>query len=134
VKERRWDDDERGRGVADGSAFVPGVRQLADALGEENWIAEDPELHLLPHIERACAAAGLEVLGHEHDDAVFVVRIAGGREACEAVYSVIGAFAESATSIRQRGLTFEVATGLLDEDTHFKSHGHLVRLELVPPA
>jgi hypothetical protein len=34
--------------------------------------------------------------------------------------------------VRQRGLSFEVVTGLLEQDTLFKSHGHLVRLEIVP--
>ena len=68
---------------------------------------------------------------------MFIVRIAwpgvpGSGEAREAAYAIVGSFAESATSVRQRGLSFEVVTGLLEQDTLFKSHGHLVRLEIVP--
>jgi hypothetical protein len=137
VKDRRWDTDERGRGVAGGSAFASGVEELVEALALEDWIAEEPEAHLLPHIERACTLAGLELLEHRLEDAVFTVRIAWpgprrGDEARAAIFAVVGSFAESATSVRQRGLSFEVATGMLDPDTPFKSHGHLVRLELVP--
>jgi hypothetical protein len=62
VKHRRWDTDERGHGIADGSAFAPGVHRLAEALAEEAWVAEEPDLHLFPHIERACVAAGLELV------------------------------------------------------------------------
>jgi hypothetical protein len=137
VKDRRWDTDERGRGVGDGSAFAPGVDELAQALAVEGWVAEEPEAHLLPRIERACAQAGLALLGHRLDGTVFAVQIAWpvtsrSDEARAAVFSVVGGFAESATSVRQRGLSFEIATGMLDPDTPFKSHGHLVRLELVP--
>jgi hypothetical protein len=30
-------------------------------------------------------------------------------------------------------MTFEVVTGMLDPDTPFATHGHMVRIELVPP-
>jgi hypothetical protein len=75
VKERRWDVDERGRGVADAGALAPGVRELVDALAIEGWVAEQPEAHLLPHIERACREAGLELIEHDVENAVLVVRI-----------------------------------------------------------
>ncbi len=138
---RRWETDERGRGVADGSALAPGVRELAAALDVEDWVAEEPEAHLLPHIERACAEAGLELLGHElTDDAVFVVRVAwpddaGPAAARAAAFRIVGSFAELATSVRVRNgnRTFEVVTGMLDGDSQFAGHGHLVRLELVAP-
>ena len=69
---------------------------------------------------------------------MLVVRVASPGEPpeCgvhEAVFRVVGSFAESATSVRQRGRTYEVVTGLLDGDTVFKSHGHMVRIELVAP-
>jgi hypothetical protein len=136
VKDRRWDVDERGRGIADAAALAPGVHELVNALTIEDWVAEEPEAHLLPHIEQACRQAGLELLEHRLEGAVFVVRIGwrGTRQddARATAFSVIGSFAESATSVRQRGLSFEVVTGMLDQDTRFKAHGHLVRLELVP--
>jgi hypothetical protein len=139
VKHRRWDTDERGRGIASGAVFAPGVHELAEVLALEDWIAEKPEAHLLPHIEQACAQAGLELLEHRLEGAVFVVRIAWTGpiqpdEARTTIVALVGSFAESATSVRQRGLSFEVVTGMLDPDTPFKSHGHLVRLELIPHA
>jgi hypothetical protein len=55
---RRWDIDERGRGVADARHFADGARELVDAMVEEDWVAEDPDAHLLPHIRRACERDG----------------------------------------------------------------------------
>jgi hypothetical protein len=138
VKDRRWDVDERGHDVADARGLAPGVHELVEALTIEDWVAEEPEAHLLPHIERACRDAGLELLGHFVEDAVFVVRIAwpggaGAGDARAAAFSLVGSFAESATSVRQRGFSFEVVTGMLDPDTPFKSRGYLVGLELVTP-
>jgi len=138
VNDRRWDPDPRGHGVADAGALAAGVLELAGTLAVEDWIAEEPEAHLLPHIRSACERAGLELVGHELEGAVLVVRVASPGEPpeCgvhEAVFRVVGSFAESATSVRQRGRTYEVVTGLLDGDTVFKSHGHMVRIELVAP-
>jgi hypothetical protein len=47
---RRWDDDERGEGVADAGAFAQGAEELVDAMRRPNWVAEQPEVHLLPHL------------------------------------------------------------------------------------
>ncbi len=136
MKDRRWDTDERGHGVADGSALAAGVHELAEALTIDAWIAEEPEAHLLPHLLRACGDCSLSVLDHRLDGAVLHVRLSSPEprsgEAHGDVFRLIGSFAETATSVRQRGLVYEVVTGLLDPDTPFKSHGHLVRLELVP--
>ena len=48
---RRWDDDERGHGVADARQLVTGARELVVAFDAPNWVAEDPELHLKPHVD-----------------------------------------------------------------------------------
>ena len=138
MKDGRWDTDERGHGVADANILAAGVHELADMLAVADWVAEEPEAHLLPHIARACEEAGLELIDQEVVEAVLTVRIAlpagiGQGEARAAAYRVIGSFAEAATGIRQRGMTFEVVTGMLDPDTPFASHGHMVRIELVPP-
>lgn len=139
MSDRRWDSDQRGRGIADAGELADGILELADTLAVEDWVAEEPEAHLLPHIRRACDAAGLEVIGHELDGAVLVVRIAWPQEhrqaeAREAAFAIVGSFAEFATSVRVRdaSLTYEVVTGMLDGDSQFKGHGHLVRIELVP--
>ena len=132
----RWEPDERGHGIADASALAPGVQELAAATAIEDWVAEEPEAHLLPHIRRACEELGLELLGHETDDAVLVVKIAAPEEhTAETVFWIIGSFAEWATSIRRRGTTtFEIVSGMLEGDSQFTPHGHMVRIELVPPA
>ncbi len=112
----RWDGDERGKGVADARALAPGAGELADAMRTPNWVAERPDVHLLPHVERACESLPLDV--------------AGTRTSA----------AESATYVRQRrvdpadasggALLFEIVTGFLPSDTAFVPHGHSVRVSV----
>ena len=52
---RRWDSDERGRGVVSGRSLAANVEELAAAMREEGWVAEEPEIHLVPHLEAACS-------------------------------------------------------------------------------
>ena len=72
---RRWDTDERGHGVGPGDAFSPNVRELTDALPGSGWVAEEPEAHLLPHLQAACDEPGSRwtVTHWTVDDGVFVV-------------------------------------------------------------
>jgi hypothetical protein len=141
--ERRWDIDERGRGVGDGRRLAPGARELVDALELPEWVAEEPDVHLLPHLERACATEGspLELEGAEAlPDGTYEVRLRwhGGEgsvsTARAAVFCLIGVVAEGATYVRQRGgegeLLFEVGTGMLEGDTDFAPHGHTLLLRL----
>lgn len=134
----RWEQDERGRGVADAGAMAPGVHELATATGIEDWVAEEPETHLLPHIRRALDELGLDLLSAETEDAVFVLRVSwtdsGPAQGREALFRVVGSFAELATSVRVReaNRVFEVVTGMLEGDSQFMPHGHMVRIELVP--
>ena len=152
--ERRWDIDERGRGIGDGRRLVPGARELVDALELPDWVAEEPEAHLLPHLERACAAQGspLELESAAAlPDAAYEVRLrwrgreGDARSARAAAFALIGVVAESATYVRQRRegdtddidrpvagdeLVFEVGTGMLDADTHFAGHGHALLLRV----
>jgi hypothetical protein len=58
VRARRWDGDERGHGVTDGAALAPGVQRLLTATTQPDWVAEDPDAHLLPHLRRACGQPG----------------------------------------------------------------------------
>ena len=55
---RRWDTDERGEGIASGAAFSPNLQELADEMRDAGWVAEEPGVHLLPHLEAACAVPG----------------------------------------------------------------------------
>jgi hypothetical protein len=138
---RRWDLDERGAGIASGEPFGSGVDALREQMRAEDWITEDAEKHLLPHIRRACEELGrLEVVHDgQGDDGVYVVRLAWHAEpdvgAVRAdVFAVIGSFAESSTHVRQRTLAdaveYDVVTGMLADETPFRTHGHLVRFRV----
>lgn len=104
--ELRWQGDERGVGVADGTHLVPGANELVDALSRRDWVAEQPEAHLLPHLERHCARpeSRLELLAATIDTD-------GSSPAV---------------------VSFEVATGMLEGDSRFASHGHTLILRVVP--
>jgi hypothetical protein len=54
MAEHRWDGDQRGDGVADAANFLDGTAGLIAAVRRPNRVAEQPELHLLPHLEEAC--------------------------------------------------------------------------------
>jgi hypothetical protein len=142
IRERRWDTDERGRGIGDAQAFVDGAAELMKAMQTSDWVAEDADAHLLPHLERACASLPLELVHAETTpDAAFEISVAwtGSEGAVSAVhestFALIGSIAESATYIRHRRtdraeLVFDVVTGMLQGDTQFASHGHTLRVRV----
>ena len=132
---RRWDTDARGTGVADGSALVPALEALGAALREPGWVAEQPELHLLPHVRRLAEDQGWAVLRADVVDGVLELEVGvpGGdwSQLRTAAYAVLGTFAEPTTLIRQHerdseGLTLTAATGVVDGDSAFAPHGHTV--------
>ncbi|ETK34011.1 hypothetical protein [Microbispora sp. ATCC PTA-5024] len=132
---RRWDVDERGTGIADGSAMEPQVTALLDAMRRDGWVTEQPEVHLLPHLRRACGSEWLLIGERLLDDGVYevTVSLSGDREGVHVhreVVRLLSAVAEPAFYVRQAGPgVFECVTGVLDGDPPgFKSHGHLVRL------
>jgi hypothetical protein len=146
----RWDGDERGEGVADATAFAAGAVELVDAMRRPRWVAENPEAHLLPHIERACETLPLEIENASVGaDGVFELRLRWAGEARHvgliraAVFALVGSFAEISTHVRQRRITvsaigedtllFDVVTGIL-EDSTFAPHGHTVRIAVPPPS
>jgi hypothetical protein len=106
----RWEGDERGHGVGDALGLVPGAEELVTAMSAPSWVAEQPEVHLLPHLARELRA----------------VRAA--------VFALVGHVAETATYVRQRrsedGLSFEVVTGMLSTDGSFAPHGHSLVLKV----
>jgi hypothetical protein len=140
----RWDGDDRGQGIGDATRLVSGATELVAAFRAPSWVAEQPELHLLPHVEAWCQQdRRLALIGADADGAAYVLDFewhgttgsAGAARA--AVFSLIGSFAESATYVRQRlvacngddpatKLQFEVGTGALASDARFDPHGHLV--------
>jgi hypothetical protein len=139
--ELRWEGDERGAGVASGEPFRPGVTELATGMAPADWVAEQPEAHLLPHIRRAAEDRGLRVLEARSEGSVYLVRLewapSGDQtrgQLREDVYRVIGSFAELSTHVLERladdAVEFDVTTGMLAATTPFRPHGHLVRLRL----
>jgi hypothetical protein len=146
---KRWDDDERGHGVADAAQLVAGATELVAAFSESAWVAEEPELHLRPHVEAWCQRdERLELTdAHASDTTAYILDLkwrgapASVGEARAAVFSLIGSFAESATYVRQRRvrnggdhptttLRFEVGTGELAPDSEFAPHGHVVVIDV----
>ena len=138
---RRWDDDERCRGIADARWLAPGARELLDAMEQADWVAEQPEAHLLPHIERRCGEPGsafaIETAAVADGVLEVTLRWSGGtqRELTEAVWALIGTFAETASYVRGPAdgaePVWELATGMLATDTAFAPHGHTVLLRIV---
>ena len=144
----RWDGDERGDGVADATEFLDGAAELIAAMRRPNWVAEEPELHLLPHLERACEELPLRIVeARAMDDGSYDVQLAwtgdepGVGAIRASIFSLLGGIAEPASYIRQRrtessdgrgaALIFEVVTGIVD-DAPFKPHGHTLRLRVRP--
>jgi hypothetical protein len=138
----RWNEDTRGTGIATGEAALPEVDRFRQALVASGWVAEDPESHLLPHIQRAIERDAPEwrVIEAAAIDAVLVVTLqslspGNLADLRAAVFTLIGSFAESATFVRQtfhgRDVIFDIATGMLDGDSPFAAHGHLVRFVIL---
>jgi hypothetical protein len=141
----RWEGDNRGRGIANAGQFVRGASELIAAFSEPDWVAEEPEAHLRPHVDEWCRQDGRLALTNAYADeaSVYVLELewhgdsAGVGQVRAAVFSLIGSFAEAATYVRQRpverdgggpavGLRFEIGTGELAPDTRFIPHGHAV--------
>ena len=146
VRNRRWDNDERGQGVASGSAHAPNLEELAVAASEDRWVTEDADAHLMPHIRAACQdpRSRLRVINNEVRDSVLVVDLApigDGSTAPDAiraeVFRIVGSFAEHTTLVRQRtteaGTEFEITTGITADESPFRPHGHLVLMRVQPP-
>ena len=138
---KRWDTDDRLTGVADASAFATGIEELAALARRPRWVAEEPELHLAPHLRRA-SVDGLHI-GEIRtvQDGVLAVTAecdqgASRGELRRLAWALLGTIAEPAASVRERhdddAAIYEVVTGIPDDTGPFASHGHTVRLTLTP--
>jgi hypothetical protein len=148
ARKPRWNNDERAVGVGAASAFRPALDTLRTLIDEAGWVAEEPEVHLLPHLESAMAADGssLAIAGTATEpDGVFAVNLTWAgpdapnlRELRAALVALVGAVAESVTTIHAlsspAGVELEVVTGTLPGDTIFASHGHTLRLRVAVPS
>lgn len=141
----RWEGDDRGRGIGDAARLVAGAGELVDAFRQADWVAEEPAVHLLPHVEAWCESDRRLTLTDAYSDnaEAYILEFEWGGapgsvgKVRATVFSLIGSFAESATYVRQRRvagdgdgravkLQFEVGTGELAPDSTFASHGHVV--------
>ena len=138
---KRWDTDDRFSGVADASAFAPAVEELAALAHRPGWVAEDPEIHLVPHL-RGASVDGLRIVEmRTGQDGVLLVTAECGYGASRGelrrrAWVLLGAVAEPAASVRERrdgdAAVFEVVTGIPDDAGPFASHGHTLQLTLTP--
>ncbi len=134
---KRWDTDERGRGIGDASAHLEGINELAELAARPDWVAEDPEEHLLPGLRQGAEATGLTITSFAATpDGTFTVHVKGAsamsrRQVRQAAWTALGAVAELSSHVREThgdaGTVFEVVTGNPDSD-RFATHGHSLRL------
>jgi len=135
---RRWDTDERGHGVASAAASVADLDRLRIAMLEPDWVAEDPDLHLLPHVRRLCEEQSWNLARADVVDALLEVEVvvpaATVRSPTAAAFAILGTFAEASTHVVEQaaevGESIEllVTTGMLEGDGAFAPHGHTVRI------
>jgi hypothetical protein len=139
---RRWDDDERGHGVGDATRLKPGADELLAAMTLPDWVAEQPDLHLSPHLRAwlehndlfELEDARIEPSGEYVVELSWQGRLGDQAGVRAAAFALLGQVAETATYVRQRRdgdrFRFEVATGLVGGDTHFATHGHVIVLDV----
>jgi hypothetical protein len=145
VSRRRWDDDARGTGTGDARAWRPLVETLARVIDEVGWVAEEPELHLLPHLGAATATGPLAIQStRTRHDGTFEVELAwvGPDEPSRgairsALYALIATIAETVTVLHEppdaQGRVLEVLSGSAGGDGPFAGHGHTLRLRVTAP-
>jgi hypothetical protein len=138
--ERRWDTDERRHGVADAAIVAPLVDELRELVTQTDWVTEDPDLHLLPHIRRVIAEEpAVKLVDTRVDGGSFEVDLEYAADASPGMtralaYRVVAGFGEAMTFVRQTGnhddATFEVVTGTPRGGSVFATHGHRVTLRI----
>jgi hypothetical protein len=148
-KDRRWDDDARGEGVADARRFASRLQALLQAAELRLWVTEEPDAHLWPHLQRAIdedgsgwtsGAYAIDESGRIVVDLVHApLEDDRQRAVIQAdVLRLLGMVIEGATylEVRPRGsddtLIVDVVTGLLDDQTPFKTHGHTLTVRATP--
>ena len=146
-KDRRWDIDESGDGAADATALAARIEELRAHAVRPMWVAEEPDVHLWPHLERAIRAADPPWTGADwsiDDEGRLVVdlvraQVEGDRQRAALqvdVLKLLGSVVEGATYIEIVGrpeedvLVADVVTGVLDDQSPFKAHGHTLRIRV----
>jgi len=141
---QRWEDDERGIGVGDARAWRPLIEELVGVSGEEGWVAEEPEAHLLPHLIAASAKGPLAIRrSSSQDDGTLEVDLVwvgptdpGRAEIRSALFDLLAVVAETVTVIHEPpadgGRVLEALTGVRPGGA-FATHGHMLRLRVALP-
>ena len=138
---RRWDTDERFTGVNDAREFAAAADELVRLARLPGWVAEDPDVHMVPHL-REPATEELRLLEATTGDhgvlnvAAEHVPGASRRDIRKQAWALIGTVAETLASVREHAsddqVVFDVVTGVPDGG-HFATHGHTLRLTVYPP-
>jgi hypothetical protein len=140
---QRWDTDDHFIGVADAGVFADAVQELAQLSRRPGWVAEEPEVHLVPHLQDA-SVSGMRVLTCDTgDNGVLNVSAEhdpsdSRRDIRRLAWALLGHIAEPLASVHEHrsgdAVVFDVITGMPSESAQFATHGHTLRLTVRPPA
>jgi hypothetical protein len=122
--------------------FAPAIDELGRLARRTEWVAEEPRVHLLPHLEAAAEAEGCRVDDVRDDAGVLDVDVettaTSAGEVRRVALRLIASIAETSTFVHERrdgdAAVFDVVTGLPPGSTGFETHGHAVRLHVRPVA
>jgi hypothetical protein len=126
--------------VATAAPNAAAVERLLAAMLEPDWVAEDPEAHLLPQIQAVANGPMqlVEASTNEHGELVAKIAVkiprtdSRRRHMRLLAYSVVSSFAEISTFIEEHeedgAVGLVVTTGQLAGQSRFAPHGHTVRL------
>lgn len=118
------------------------MEELLEAMCAPGWVAEQPEVHLSPHLREWLEHHDVFELESARtiDSGEYVLelswqgRLGDLRGVRAAAFELLGSVAESATYVRQRReadrMVFEAATGMGGADSPFAPHGHVVVLDV----
>jgi len=123
---------------------LPAIRELATLAEMPDWVAEEPEKHLMPGLRERIEISGLslDAVAVESDGALHIALSSttqlSRREIRQSVWSILGGAVEMTTYVHETQangkVTFDVVTGLPPSDGPFATHGHTMRIEVYQPA
>jgi hypothetical protein len=140
---QRWDTDASFTGVADAGVFAGAVQELAQLTRRPGWVAEQPEVHLVPHLQNASVPGMRVVACRAGDNGVLDVTVERGpgdsrRDIRRRAWALIGHIAELLASVHEHAagdaVVFDVITGMPSDSGQFATHGHTVRFTIRPAA